>query len=109
MHCGKCGNSLEKLQAAPPLDYSKPKSYTPRFLADKITEKVSKRLGEDGVIELLLRKLVWGGMGKGLTDCEDCHWIKLTGREKSAINRHDEFFLVIVAYQILTIMQDFIW
>jgi len=58
MYCGKCGNNLEKLQAAPPLDYSKPKSCTPRFLADKITEKVSKRLAEDGVIELLPRKLV---------------------------------------------------
>jgi hypothetical protein len=34
--CGECGIALEKPKTAPPIDYSKPKSYTPKFLADKI-------------------------------------------------------------------------
>ena len=36
MYCGKCGNTLEELQTVPSIDYSKPKSYTPKSLADKI-------------------------------------------------------------------------
>jgi uncharacterized membrane protein YvbJ len=33
--CGECGHDLSKPKAAP-VDYSKPRSYTPRFLAEKI-------------------------------------------------------------------------
>ncbi len=34
--CEGCGYQLSKLKASPPIDYSKPQSYTPKFLADKI-------------------------------------------------------------------------
>ena len=33
--CHKCGYLLAEPKAAPPIDYSQPQSYTPRFLADK--------------------------------------------------------------------------
>jgi predicted RNA-binding protein with PUA domain len=46
MYCGKCGSTLEEVQTAPPLDYSKPKSYTPKFLADKILTTRSSTEGE---------------------------------------------------------------
>jgi ribosomal protein L40E len=36
LFCGGCGYDLSKPSEAPPLDYSVPKSYTPKFLAEKI-------------------------------------------------------------------------
>jgi class 3 adenylate cyclase/tetratricopeptide (TPR) repeat protein len=52
-YCGKCGNALEELQAAPPIDYSKPKSYTPKFLADKILTTRSSIEGERKLVTVL--------------------------------------------------------
>ena len=46
IYCGKCGNLLEELRSAPPIDYSEPKSYTPKFLADKILTARSSIEGE---------------------------------------------------------------
>jgi rRNA maturation endonuclease Nob1 len=34
--CGECGHDLSKPRRSPSLDYSVPRSYTPKFLADKI-------------------------------------------------------------------------
>jgi len=35
--CGECGHSLiEPIEKIPPIKYSEPESYTPKFLADKI-------------------------------------------------------------------------
>jgi class 3 adenylate cyclase/tetratricopeptide (TPR) repeat protein len=44
--CGECGKDLKKLKKAPPIDYSKPQSYTPKFLADKILTTRSAMEGE---------------------------------------------------------------
>jgi len=52
-YCGKCGNALEEIQAAPPIDYSKPKSYTPKFLADKILTTRSSIEGERKLVTVL--------------------------------------------------------
>jgi class 3 adenylate cyclase/tetratricopeptide (TPR) repeat protein/ribosomal protein L40E len=52
-YCGKCGNALEEPQAAPPIDYSKPKSYTPKFLADKILTTRSSIEGERKLVTVL--------------------------------------------------------
>jgi class 3 adenylate cyclase/tetratricopeptide (TPR) repeat protein/ribosomal protein L40E len=52
-YCGKCGNALEELQAAPPIDYSKPKSYTPKFLVDKILTTRSSIEGERKLVTVL--------------------------------------------------------
>lgn len=64
--CGKCGHDLRKLKKAPPIDYSEPQSYTPRFLADKILTTRSAIEGE--------RKLVTVGghnLGTALYDSSD--------------------------------------
>ena len=44
--CGKCGTALEKPKEAPPINYSEPKSYTPKFLADRILTTRSSIEGE---------------------------------------------------------------
>ena len=53
MYCGKCGSTLEELQATPSIDYSKPKSYTPKFLADKILTTRSSIEGERKLVTVL--------------------------------------------------------
>jgi len=42
--CGKCGHDLRELEEAPPIDYTQPQSYTPKFLADGWAEKYEKEL-----------------------------------------------------------------
>lgn len=44
--CGDCGHDLSKPKEAPPVDYSKPQSYTPKHLADKILTTRSAMEGE---------------------------------------------------------------
>jgi hypothetical protein len=51
--CEECGYQLSKLKQAPPIDYSKPKSYTPKFLADKILTTRSAIEGERKLVTVL--------------------------------------------------------
>ena len=51
--CGKCGHSLASPKEAPPPDYSKPHSYTPRFLADKILTTRTALEGERKIVTVL--------------------------------------------------------
>ena len=44
--CEMCGHRLSKLEEAPPIDYSKPHSYTPKSLANKILTTRSSIEGE---------------------------------------------------------------
>ncbi|MGD9227441.1 MAG: adenylate/guanylate cyclase domain-containing protein [Desulfobacterales bacterium] len=44
--CDECGYDLKKPQDATAIDYSKPQSYTPKFLADKILSSRSSIAGE---------------------------------------------------------------
>ena len=44
--CGECGHAITEPKEALPLDYSKPQSYTPKFLADKILTTRSSMEGE---------------------------------------------------------------
>jgi ribosomal protein L40E len=44
--CGKCGHYLEGYSEVLEIDYSQPKSYTPKFLADKILTTRSSIEGE---------------------------------------------------------------
>jgi len=34
--CGECAHDLEEAKVPTPVDYSKPQTYTPKFLAEKI-------------------------------------------------------------------------
>ena len=53
--CSECGHRLAARSAAtyPPLDYSAPKSYTPKFLADKILNTRTSTEGERKLVTVL--------------------------------------------------------
>jgi class 3 adenylate cyclase len=51
--CNKCGQDLTKPAEAPPIDYSEPQSYTPKFLADKILTTRSSIEGERKLVTVL--------------------------------------------------------
>ena len=51
--CNECGNELKELQAVVPVDYSKPQSYTPKFLADKILTSRASIEGEHKLVTVL--------------------------------------------------------
>jgi class 3 adenylate cyclase/tetratricopeptide (TPR) repeat protein len=51
--CNECGYDLSKPSEAPPLDYSVPKSYTPKFLAEKILKTRSAMEGERKLVTVL--------------------------------------------------------
>ena len=44
--CNECGYNLKEPEETPPIDYSEPQSYTPKFLADKILASSSSIEGE---------------------------------------------------------------
>ncbi len=51
--CGECGSDLRKLKEAPPIDFNKPQSYTPKHLADKILTTRSSIEGERKLVTVL--------------------------------------------------------
>jgi len=51
--CISCGYDLRKSQEAPTIDYSRPQSYTPKFLAEKILTTRSSIEGERKLVTVL--------------------------------------------------------
>jgi len=51
--CNQCAYDLSKPKAAPPIDYSQPQTYTPKFLADKILTTRSSLEGERKLVTVL--------------------------------------------------------
>ena len=51
--CDKCGHNLAKPAVLPPVDYSKPQTYTPKFLADKILSSSKSLEGERKLVTVL--------------------------------------------------------
>jgi class 3 adenylate cyclase/tetratricopeptide (TPR) repeat protein/energy-coupling factor transporter ATP-binding protein EcfA2 len=51
--CDECGHNLEAPKEAPPIDFSQPRSYTPKFLADKILTNRSAMEGERKQVTVL--------------------------------------------------------
>jgi len=51
--CDECGYDLRRRKEAPAIDYSKPQSYTPKFLADKILTTRSSIEGERKLVTVL--------------------------------------------------------
>ena len=51
--CGACAHDLREPEATPPVDYSQPKSYTPKFLADKILTTRASLEGERKLVTVL--------------------------------------------------------
>jgi class 3 adenylate cyclase len=75
LFCGKCGHSFKKSTEAPPIDYSKPQSYTPKFLADKILTTRSSIEGERKLVTVLFADVAnYTSMSERL-DPEEAHRI----------------------------------
>ena len=51
--CDECGKDLREIQDAPPVNYSDPQSYTPKFIADKILTSKSSMEGERKLVTVL--------------------------------------------------------
>ena len=51
--CGECGHDLAKPTEPPPIDYSQPQSYTPKYLAEKILTTRSSIEGERKLVTVL--------------------------------------------------------
>ena len=51
--CGECGKQLDSPQTSSPIDYSRPQTYTPKFLADKILTSRSSIEGERKLVTVL--------------------------------------------------------
>jgi hypothetical protein len=51
--CDECGHNLAESKQAPPIVYSEPQSYTPKFLADKILTTRSSIEGERKLLRAL--------------------------------------------------------
>jgi len=51
--CEKCGQDLKRSKKTPSVDYSKPQSYTPKFLAEKILTNRSAIEGERKLVTVL--------------------------------------------------------
>jgi class 3 adenylate cyclase/tetratricopeptide (TPR) repeat protein len=73
--CGECGHDLTKPTETPPVDYQKPHSYTPKFLADKILTNRSYIEGERKLVTVLFADVAnYTAMSEKL-DAEEVHQI----------------------------------
>ena len=73
--CGECGHALESPQESPAFDYSKPQTYTPKFLTDKILKIRSSLEGERKLVTVLFADVAnYTAMSEEL-DPEEVHQI----------------------------------
>jgi len=73
--CDECGYDLSKPAIAPPVHYSEPQSYTPRFLADKILTTRSTIEGERKLVTVLFADVAnYTSISENI-DPEDVHQI----------------------------------
>ncbi len=73
--CGECGHNLHESKDAPPVDYEEPKSYTPKFLADKILTSRSAIQGERKHVTVLFADVAGYTTLSEKLDPEEVHQI----------------------------------
>ncbi len=73
--CDNCGYDLVKPVKASPVDYSKPHSYTPKYLADKILTSRSSIEGERKLVTVMFADVANFTAISELLDPEDIHQI----------------------------------
>ena len=73
--CDECGHYLARPKKAPELDYSKPKSYTPKYLADKILSTRSSIEGERKLVTVMFADVASFTAISESLDPEDIHQI----------------------------------
>ena len=73
--CNECGNELKELQIGAPVDFTKPQSYTPKHLADKILTTRSSIEGERKLVTVFFADVAnYTSMSEKL-DPEEVHQI----------------------------------
>jgi len=73
--CDECGHALGEQKAPPPVDYSKPQTYTPKFLAEKILSTGKSLEGERKLVTVLFADVAgYTSMSEKL-DPEEVHQI----------------------------------
>jgi len=75
LFCGKCGHQLKTPDETPPVDYSQPESYTPRFLADKILTTRSSIEGERKLVTVFFADVAGYTSMTEKLDPEEVHGI----------------------------------
>ncbi len=73
--CGECGHDLRKPKEAPAIDYQLPRSYTPKFLANKILTSRSAIEGERKLVTVLFADVAGFTAMSEKLDPEDVHEI----------------------------------
>lgn len=73
--CGECGHELRTPTKAPAIDLSRPQSYTPKFLADKILTSRSSIEGERKLLTVLFADVANFTSISEKLDPEDVHQI----------------------------------
>ncbi len=73
--CGACGHDLRKPKEAPAIDYQQPRSYTPKFLANKILTSRSAIEGERKLVTVLFADVAGFTAMSEKLDPEDVHEI----------------------------------
>ena len=73
--CGECGHRISSPEAAPSIDYSEPKTYTPKFMAEKILTTRSSIEGEHKLVTVFFADVAnYTTMSENLNP-EDVHQI----------------------------------
>ena len=73
--CMKCGNNLQEAEQTPPIDFTQPHSYTPKFLADKILTARSAMEGERKRVTVLFADVAGFTSMSEKLDPEEVHQI----------------------------------
>ena len=73
--CGECGQGLDKPPFGSPIDYQDPKSYTPKFLAEKILTTRSTLEGERKLVTVMFADVAGFTALSEKLDPEDVHRI----------------------------------
>ena len=73
--CGSCGYNLQESEQTPPIDFNKPHSYTPKFLADKILTTRSAMEGERKRVTVLFADVAGFTSMSEKLDPEEVHQI----------------------------------
>ena len=75
LFCGKCGHNFQEPESPPPIDFNKPHSYTPKFLADKILTTRSAMEGERKRVTVLFADVAGFTSMSEKLDPEEVHQI----------------------------------
>ena len=73
--CGECGQVLDKPPPVSPIDYKDPKSYTPKFLAEKILTSRRTLEGERKLVTVMFADVAGFTSLSEKLDPEDVHRI----------------------------------